>query len=94
MSWSMTLTTSEPVTEEQFDAVCEALPDDMKGPHAASKQVWGWSLQVDVWQDDPKHIRVGGAGFSRELADSFGKEFAKRLGEACACRVRRGKISE
>lgn len=44
MSWNMTLTTSEPVTEQQIDAVCEALPEEMKGiPGFVGKQTWGWS---------------------------------------------------
>ena len=92
MGWGMTLTTSEPVTEEQIDAVVKDLPDEMKGAFN-SKQSWGWSLQVDVSQEDSKHIRVSGAWWSVKCAEHFSKEFAKRLGKVCGCQVRRGKLS-
>ena len=84
MGWVITLESNKEVTRKVVDEVIKKLPDWIRYPaHGGGKQVWGWSLVVDVMLSSelgPKFVRLSGSytisgSIAQEVAEEFKQAF-------------------
>jgi len=91
MGWSIRIKTDKPMTEDVVESVINKLPASMRC--GGGKQVWGWSLVVDVSLDKANELRLSGSfGMSGAIAEGVAEAFARRL-EKRRFKVNVGKLT-
>lgn len=80
MGWSIDITTSKDVSENDIDEIINDLPDFLT--QGFGKQKWGWSLAVDLCLRSSREISLSGSySMSGENSELFAEAFARRLGK-------------
>ncbi len=78
MGWNKKIKLNKIIDEKDLNNILLSMP---KRFHGFGKQHWGWSMLVDVLKPEKneKFIKISGAGFSLQYADTFETELIKNL---------------
>lgn len=66
MSWTIDLKANKDIKQEDVDSIAINMPQ-LSSFMGNSKQSWGWSCAVDVWNPEGRGLTLHGAGFSRNI---------------------------
>lgn len=92
MSWTMRLSADKDIRQEDIDSIApELLQLSPVWPN--SKQPWGWSCAVDIYNPEGRSLTLHGAGFSWHVAEGFAKTLASDLKER-GYKIRIGEMQD
>lgn len=65
MGWSINLKSNREISVDDVSKVVDVLPPNLKGaanhPEWKSRQPWGWSVGVDIWNPENKTLKLRGS---------------------------------
>ena len=83
MGWSCTIEADRDILEDDIQDVLKNMPHNLGTSYLykeISRQSWGWSAKVDVWNPEGKEMRIGGSySISGKFLETFRDEFIKLM---------------
>lgn len=79
MGWNIELKAKKDITEKEVQTAVDALPKSLLGQFP-SRQQWGWSLAVDVYNPKANTLMLHGSyGMSGKIAEPAAEAIARQL---------------
>ena len=79
MGWNIELKSQKEITPQDVEKAVNALPKSLLGSYP-SKQDWGWSIAVDVYNPKGKTLMLHGSyGMSGKIAEPTAEAIARQL---------------
>jgi hypothetical protein len=79
MGWNIKLKSKKEITPQDAEKAVNALPKSLLGSFS-SKQLWGWSIAVDVYNPKGKVLEIHASyGMSGKIAEPAAEALSRQL---------------